>query len=271
MKETKFSVLMCVCNQDNIDNFYVALKSVALEQDLSPNEIVIVVDGLVDSSVDDIIQDISEKNNIHYQIIKNEKQKGLAYSLNKGLNYCSHEWVARMDADDISLPYRFSRQMRFISSNPSIAVLGSAVFEFGNVDRERVKKAITDSSSIKKTIRYRNPMNHPSCIFNRKKVLSVGGYPMLKKNQDYGLWVLLIAKGYELANLEDVLLKFRLSKNFYNKRGIRLLKYDFAVLLLMMRSGLTFPVMFIFILIGRVIIRSLPSYLLKLIYSFSRK
>ena len=114
-------------------------------------------------------------------------------------------------------------------------------------------------------------MNHPSCVINKEKVLSVGGYPMLEKNQDYGLWILLAAKGFKFANIDEILLKFRISDNFYRKRGIGLIKNDYLVLLIMIRAGfISFP-MFTIILIARTVFRALPPFLLKLSYSLSRK
>ena len=271
MKRPKFSLLICVCKNDDMHNFFVALTSVTLDQTLKPNEIVIVMDGFKDAVVENSIVEILKKIPANNHIIKNESCMGLAFSLNRGIKYCSNDWIARMDADDIALPDRFLKQIDYIVSNPHIAVLGSSVLEFGYVDKERTKQAITDPHLIKETLKYRNPMNHPSCILNKEKILSVGGYPNFAKNQDYGLWILLIAKDYKLANLKEVLLKFRISKNFYAKRGISLLKNDFSVLLLQKRSGLLSSFMFIVLLILRAILRFLPISLLRLSYTLSRK
>lgn len=271
MIRPKFSLLMCVCKNDDIDNFRTALKSVTLDQTLKPDEVVIVMDGFEDAVVENSIVEILEKITVNSHVIKNEDCMGLAFSLNKGIKCCSNDWIARMDADDIALPDRFLKQIDYIVSNPHIAVLGSSVLEFGYVDKERIKQAITDPQLIKETLKYRNPMNHPSCILNKEKIISVGGYPNFSKNQDYGLWILLIAKGYKLSNLKDVLLKFRISENFYAKRGISLLKNDFLVLLLQKKLGLISSLRFIVLLILRTMLRFLPISLLRMSYTLSRK
>ncbi|MDC3343064.1 glycosyltransferase [Pseudomonadales bacterium] len=271
MDRLRFSVLMCVCGQDDIQQFRVALESITLDQTLLPDEIVLVVDGRVDPAVISIINEIIDKTVISHHLLRNEVCMGLAYSLNRGLQYCSSDWVARMDADDIAMPERFSKQISYLSKNDSVAVLGSSVREFGNVRSERDKVAITDSTQIRKSLKFRNPINHPSCVFNRQKVLSVGGYPIFEKNQDYGLWILMAAKGYKLSNLKEVLLKFRISDNFYTKRGIRLLKHDFSVLSLLRKSDLISLTMFCSLVILRVIFRALPPILLRLSYSVSRR
>ena len=142
MKRPKFSLLICVCKNDDMHNFFVALTSVTLDQTLKPNEIVIVMDGFKDAVVENSIVEILKKIPANNHIIKNESCMGLAFSLNRGIKYCSNDWIARMDADDIALPDRFLKQIDYIVSNPHIAVLGSSVLEFGYVDKERTKQAI---------------------------------------------------------------------------------------------------------------------------------
>ncbi len=262
---------MCVCPDDSSNHFNLALKSVTLDQIKKPDEVVIVLDGDVSTEITQILDTTFKQIHIKHQIVKNKKQMGLAYSLNHGLEFCTKEWIARMDADDIALPERFATQMSFLSSNPSIAVLGSSIREFGDLIDERDKIAITDSKQIKQSLKFRNPINHPTCIFNRLKVQSVGGYPNLEKNQDYGLWLTLVAEGYELANIDTVLLKFRITKNFFSKRGLRLLKHDLKILSLQRKLGFISTLMMIFMIIIRVVFRSLPTQILKLVYSASRK
>ena len=267
----KFSLLMCVCDQDNDDLFSKALKSVILDQNLPPDEVVIVLDGPVEQVKLDIIDAVLNKNNVNFHLINNEACMGLAFSLNEGLKRCSFDWVARMDADDISMPDRFSKQMCYIGENLTIAVLGSSVREFGSMIKDREKIAITNPAKIRETLKFRNPMNHPSCILNREKILSVGGYPNFKKNQDYGLWVILASKGFILDNLQDVLLDFRITEDFLSKRGRRLLQYDYSVLMLMRELRFISLTLFGLMIIARTILRISPAFILKLSYSISRR
>ena len=125
MIEQQFSLLMCVCAADSPSHFNLALRSVIEHQMKKPDEAVLVVDGEVDSEVFKIIETVFFEIPIDHQVIKNEGRMGLAFSLNRGLEYCSRDWVARMDADDIAMPERFSEQMSYLARNPSVAVLGS--------------------------------------------------------------------------------------------------------------------------------------------------
>ena len=265
-----FSLLMCVCSSDDPSHFSAALKSVTQQQTLSPSEAIIVIDGSVAPDVQCIIKSVFATTGIPYEVIQNETRKGLAFSLNRGLEHCSYEWAARMDADDISLPNRFLEQMSFLARNPSVSVLGSSVIEFGDVPNERMKTAIRDTAEIAKVVRIRNPFNHPSCIINVNHVLNVGGYPLLEKNQDYALWVVLLSKGYELTNMDQALLKFRVTSNFFSKRGLNLLKHDVAVLRLLLSYKKISLLLFFVLAFLRTILRLLPESALRLAYVLSR-
>jgi glycosyltransferase involved in cell wall biosynthesis len=141
---------MCVCSNDSVTHFNNALRSVTEFQTRVPNEVVIVLDGNVSLEIVKIIETVFYEIPITHHIVKNKKQMGLAYSLNHGLEFCTKEWVARMDADDISLPERFSEQMSYLEKNPSTTLLGTSIREFGNHINERDKIAITDINKIKK-------------------------------------------------------------------------------------------------------------------------
>lgn len=266
----RFSLLMCVCPNDDHDHFFTALNSVTHDQTLPPSEAVIVIDGDVGSEVHAIIKSVLAASSIPSQIVQNKTQRGLAFSLNRGLACCRFDWAARMDADDISLPNRFLEQMSFLAANQGLSVLGSSVIEFGNVRRDRVKVAITEKAEISKALRVRNPINHPTCIINVHHALSVGGYPGLAKNQDYALWISLISKGYEIANIAPVLLKFRVTHDFFSKRGLRLLKHDYAILRLLLSNGMISPMIFICLALSRTILRLLPEKILRMVYGLSR-
>ena len=181
MTKNQFSLLMCVCPDDSINHFNLALRSVTKDQTKKPDEAVLILDGDVDIKVIQIIESVFNETQIKNTIIRNNKQMGLAYSLNRGLKLCSKKWVARMDADDIALPNRFYDQLNYLNSHPSVAVLGTSIREFGDHEKGRDKIAITGFNQIRKTLKYRNPINHPSTIFNRLKILDVGGYPEFKK------------------------------------------------------------------------------------------
>ena len=113
-----FSVLMSVYKNDNPHFFDLALKSIWDIQILKPTEIVLVQDGPLN---DDLLF-VIEQFKIHapVKLIKLTKNLGLGVALNEGLNHCSFDLVARMDADDISKPERFLKQIKFFKNNPVV-------------------------------------------------------------------------------------------------------------------------------------------------------
>ena len=158
----EFSLLICVCANDDEDHFRLALTSVTRDQSLAPTEVVVVIDGPVSQEIHRTVTAVEDSEIVPFKVLEVKKQSGLAFCLNLGLKNCKYKWVARMDADDIALPNRFLMQMGYLKDNPNLAVLGSSVIEFGNVKNERVKTVVTDTEELKRVLKVRNPINHPS-------------------------------------------------------------------------------------------------------------
>ncbi len=219
----EFSVLMSVYGKDNADDFREALKSVTLTQTKKPKQVVIVQDGIVPSSIDEIIDDIkNQTSEIEITVLKKETNQGLASALNSGLSLCKYDWIARMDSDDISVADRFEKQIAFIESNMDVAVLGGAIAEFeneiGDIQSERHVELIHEE--ITRMAKSRTPMNHVSVMYLKSAVLAVGGYSEdFGKLEDYKLWVDLIAAGYKLANIDDIVVNVRVGKGFIERRS----------------------------------------------------
>lgn len=219
----EFSVLMSVYGKDNAEDFREALKSVTLTQTKKPKQVVIVQDGIVPSSIDEIIDDIkNQASEIEITVLKKETNQGLASALNSGLSLCKYDWIARMDSDDISVADRFEKQIAFIESNMDVAVLGGAIAEFeneiGDIQSERHVELIHEE--ITRMAKSRTPMNHVSVMYLKSAVLAVGGYSEdFGKLEDYKLWVDLIAAGYKLANIDDIIVNVRVGKGFIERRS----------------------------------------------------
>jgi glycosyltransferase involved in cell wall biosynthesis len=102
---------------------------------------------------------------------------GLAQALQCGLAACSFDVVARMDADDISLPHRFLAQLPVIEDGADL--VGAAILEFegdGRADSGVLRVPPTETDEIARTARWRNPFNHPTVVYRRTAVLSAGAY-----------------------------------------------------------------------------------------------
>lgn len=230
----KFSVLMSVYKFEKKEYLNDALKSL-LYQKLKHSELILVEDGPISQDVKHIIQ--KYKNILNIRSVKIKKTVGLGKALNIGLKFCKYELVARMDTDDISLPNRFKLQISYMKKNLDIAVLGCYVREFSDDKTTYVKKLPTKFRKIIKFAKFRNPLAHPSVIFRKSIIRSVGGYPNFFP-EDYALWLILLKANYKIINLPKVLLKMRTNSDFFNRRGIKYFLGEIKIILLQKKLGL---------------------------------
>ena len=127
----EFSVIMSVYSMDSPVHLNIALESIWDNQTLKPNQIILVEDGPLTKSLYEIIAHWKGKLNSLLHIISLKKNSGLGNALNSGLKDCKYDYVARMDADDISEDDRFQLQHDFLINNPNIDVVGGFMYEFG--------------------------------------------------------------------------------------------------------------------------------------------
>ena len=107
-----------------------------------------------------------------------KKNMGLAYALNYGMKLCTNDWVFRMDIDDVCAKDRFTKQINIISLNSDIDILGGNIQCFESFPNFFPGRNVpTSYNSIRRFMKFRNPLNHPSVFFNRNKILNIGGYP----------------------------------------------------------------------------------------------
>ena len=176
-----------------------AIESI-INQSYKDFEFIIVNDG------DNVILNY-ESFDSRIKVIHNKKNIGLTKSLNIALKEAKGEYIARMDADDISMPDRFELQVTYMDENPNVGVLGSQIEIIGTC--EKVKKPLTDES-IRWWFFKGNPIAHPS-VFIRKAVLVAHGLEYnssLQPTEDFDMWWRM-AQVTQLANLNEVLLKYR--------------------------------------------------------------
>lgn len=213
----KYSVLMTVYKKDNPLYFKMALDSM-INQTLKPDEIIIVKDGEITNELEDVICQNKKRGNIIE--VQLDKNVGLGKALNEGLKMCKNELVARMDADDISLPERCEKQIRKFKEYPNLDIVGCSVKEFVNEPNNIVGKrdVPSDNMSIRKYAKRRDPFNHPTVMYKKSKVLKYGPYRNYRKNQDTALWIDLLSNNCIAANISEYLLLFRFDESTYKKR-----------------------------------------------------
>ena len=200
----KVSVIMPVYNTDRYITS--AIDSV-LSQTLIDFEFIIIDDGSTDST-QSIINSYSD-NRIRY--IKNSSNKGLVYSLNKAISLCRGIYIARMDADDINLPERFAKQVKYLEQHSDVIMLGTAVEYFGNTEFKTDLSNIQYDEEIRVNLITKASFFHPTVMFKAEvlyKNLDLRYNANKVHVEDYDLWIKMLKYG-KLANLNEVLLKYR--------------------------------------------------------------
>ena len=180
-----------------------------IDQSFTNWELLIINDGSTDSS-ESIIQSYTDKRIQYY---KNDQNIGLISTLNKGIGLCTGNYIARMDADDISEKDRFKAQLAFLEKNEDYAMCGSyaKVIDENNNETGKILNLQTNDF-LQINLLFSVPFIHPSMMF-RSKVLKNNYFdPEYKHAEDYELWC-RIANNYKIANIPDYLLRYRWHMN----------------------------------------------------------
>jgi len=215
----EFSLLLPTYHADDPSHLRRAFASAVGEQVLPPTEVVLVRDGPVPPPLQSTIDELRSTSPVPVQVVSLERNIGLGHALDAGLSACAYEIVARMDADDISLPERFAKQIPLLARGYDL--VGSALLEFGDDEDDIVglRTPPLDESTIRAWARFHDPFNHPTVVYRRSVVLSVGGYRDLPLMEDYWLFARMIDAGARVANLADPLVKYRVGAGAYARRG----------------------------------------------------
>jgi glycosyltransferase involved in cell wall biosynthesis len=264
----KFSVLLSVYKDELSENLNDCLFSIYDSQVLKPDEIVLIKDGPLTKELENVISTWTNRLPDILNAYSLSENCGLAIALNFGLQKCSYELVARMDSDDISLPNRFLKQVSFMVQNTHISVLSSYIDEYDAqmTKYQGVRRLPLLHSDIAHFAKSRNPISHPAAIFRKSAVLSVGGYPIFQRAQDYALWSLMITKGFKFANLKEVLLYMRTGGGLLKRRGLKYFKNEYYILIFQYKIGLINSFELIRNLFIRLFFRSQPNYVKALLY-----
>ena len=216
-----FSACMSVYKNDKAEDFRIALQSITTKQTVKPSEVVLVIDGPVSDGINRVISDAESISPSLFKVIRFEQNQGLGIALQKGMEAASNEIVMRMDSDDIAVPDRFEKQLRFMEEYPNVAVCGGQIAEFiDRVDNIVGKRTVPCSNEeIYSYMKSRCAFNHMTVALRRTKILEVGNYQPWFWNEDYYLWIRLMIANCEFANLPDTLVNVRVGKEMYQRRG----------------------------------------------------
>lgn len=215
-----FSVAISVYKSDNPIFFDRALNSITENQTITPNEIVLVVDGSVSDSLNEVISKYENKYDI-FKIIRLKKNGGLGDALKIAVENATFELIARMDSDDVSLPTRFEEQLRYFQVNPEIDIVGGNITEFIGEENNIIGQRLVPVSNeaIREYMKERCAMNHVSVMYKKTAVQNAGGYQDWFWNEDYYLWIRMWLNGAIFANTGSVLVNVRVGEEMYQRRG----------------------------------------------------
>ncbi len=199
-----------------------AVESI-LGQTFTDFELIIIDDGSTDSTAD-IVKSFDDERIVY---LKNETNVGISDTMNRGIAVSKGRYIARMDADDISLPTRFEKQINYMKQNSDISVLGCAIEIFGEEIEGYVRRFSCNNDDIRIDLIFSTPFAHPTLMFDRC-VFEYDRYDSSFNGlEDYELW-LRFAQKYKMSVMPEVLFKYRkhigqVTKN-YSKDYIEKLK-----------------------------------------------
>lgn len=210
---------MSVYKNDNPSIFTDAIMSV-YKQTLPPNEIVLVIDGPIPQMLKETISKLERQISI-MRVITLPQNMGHAIARQTGLSAAKNELCAVMDADDLSVPNRFEKQLQVFEAHPEATVVGGLINEFINEPHHVVGTRVVPEkdSDIKEYLKSRCPMNLVTVMLKKSDVLKVGGYQDWYCEEDYYLWIRLALGGYKFYNIQENLVNVRVGEEMYQRRG----------------------------------------------------
>lgn len=204
------SILMPVRNEER----YLPQSLASIRRQTMENwELVAVDDGSTDATPAILAAAAAEDRRI--RLLRNP-ERGLVPALNHGLKACRAPLVARMDGDDISHPRRLASQLRLMEDSPGVDLVASSFRHFprhglksGMLAYEEWQNALTSHELVTADLFVESPFVHPSVMFRRETVLTVGGYRDMGWAEDYDLWLRLAAHGSRFARIDSPLFFWR--------------------------------------------------------------
>lgn len=214
----KISVLMSTYNEP-LTWIRESIESI-INQTYSNIEFIIIMDNPQNIELIKLLEEYESKYK-NIIIYKNSKNLGLVESLNKGLKLCSGEYIARMDADDYSLPKRLEKQLQYIEKY-NYDLVGCDYELFYNEKIIRTVKGAYSHDICKKIIPYENCVAHPAWLVKKTVYMQLNGYRNIDASEDFDFLNRAVLKGFKIGNVPSVLLRYRDNKeSISHKKNIR--------------------------------------------------
>ncbi len=223
------SIIMSVYN--NSSTVGKSMDSI-IAQTFTDWEMIVCDDGSIDDSY--IILNEYAKKDCRIKVIRNIKNRGLAYSLNHAISVSRSNILARQDADDYSAPNRLEVQYRFVMENPIYAIVGTGWYNIESTGM--IKKALAKEKPNARDLIPDGGFMHPTWMMRKDAVEKVGFYTVRKetmRSQDYHLMLKLYGAGYISYNIQEPLYyytadsnTFKRSRNLKRVKGLMWIRWD---------------------------------------------
>lgn len=267
----RLAVIMSLYKSDKLIYVKQSVDSI-LSQTYADYNFFIQYDGFVMKDIDNYLLTLHDER-IH--IFRRNENKGLAYSLNELLGSVipeEYEYIARMDADDISMPERFEKQLDYMESHPECDIVGTWAYEVRSDGSEFYRKQMPIThNECREFFMQRDCMIHPTVLFRRSYFEKAGYYSLdTFFGEDTMMWAQGFAKGCRFANIPEYLFKFRLNDDFFNRR--RGWKHAKAILKLRWKVNkmLHYPFKAYLYAFAYAGVKMMPTKVLNLIYKTAR-
>ncbi len=222
MNTPKVIVLLPVYRKDNPEYLRLSVDSM-LTQTYHPLHVLIGLDGPIEAELAQAVDTYAKYERV--TIMPFAENRGLAATLNDMIRWAQQEgyiYFARMDADDISLPERIEKQMAFLLTHPEIDAVGGATNEIdeNGHNRNKINHYPLTPEECYQYFAKRNPVAHPAVIIRQSFFDKAGCLyrPNYRQNQDTMLWFDGLKQGCKIANINEVVLNFRVTAEFFTKR-----------------------------------------------------
>lgn len=216
----KLCVIMSLYKNDTLTFAKQAIESV-LNQTYGDFDFYMLSDGVIPNDIRSYILDLA-KSDDRVKFKEREENKGLAFSLNELLydTLGKYDYYARMDADDISMPDRFKKEVDFLDSHKDIDCVGCWAIEIDEDNKEFFKKQMPVSNQeCLELFKKRDCMIHPTVMFRNTYFEKAGMYPEdTYFGEDTMMWANGFANGCKFHNIPEYLFQFRINKDFFSRR-----------------------------------------------------
>ena len=268
MENTAYSVLMSIYHKDNPKWLKEAIDSM-LSQTIPPAEFIIVKDGFIGDNINTVILTYEQLHPKMFKIIQLPKNVGAGAAKHEGTKHCTCEFIAIMDADDISVNNRIEKSLSKFNELPELDVVGGLVDEFTDTTGNIIAHVLLPEShnEIVSFAKKRCPVRHTTMLYRKNAILQVGGYSGVRFGEEYDIVVRLILAGCKLYNIQEVLCYMRVNKDFYNRRGgIRHLRDVYIMKSNFVKSGFFSIKDFLLSILPHALVILMPGFIREFIY-----